>query len=131
MALWKDSSNQIHDDMDGEAMALPSWPQGMTQISHSEADAITSAQAAAAQAAQAKLPDPAGFEKAIKSAVGGILGANALAVAYPLFFVTAQNQAWEDVQAILVDAEAKGVISATQYEAIKAAAAQFNIPVTL
>lgn len=131
MALWKDSSNQIHDDMDGEAMALPSWPQGMTQISHSEADAITSAHAAAAQAALAKFPDPAGFEQAIKSAVGGILGANALAVAYPLFFGALQDQAWDDVQSMLVDASDQSAITATQYEAIKAATAQFNIPLTL
>jgi hypothetical protein len=30
MALWIDSNNQVHDDMDGAALALPSWPQGMS-----------------------------------------------------------------------------------------------------
>jgi hypothetical protein len=30
MALWIDSKNQVHDDMNGAALALPSWPQGMT-----------------------------------------------------------------------------------------------------
>lgn len=131
MSVWQDANSGLHDDMNGEALSLPSWPQGMTQLTQAEADAIISAQAAAAQAAQARLADPLGFEKAIKSAVGGILGANALAVAYPLFFAALQEQAWEDVQAMLVDAKSKGVIAAPQYDAIKAAAAQFNIPVTL
>lgn len=38
--FWKDSNNQICDDMDGQALSLPSWPQGMTQITPLEADAI-------------------------------------------------------------------------------------------
>jgi hypothetical protein len=29
MALWIDSNNQVHDDMDGAALAIPSWPKGM------------------------------------------------------------------------------------------------------
>jgi hypothetical protein len=40
MALWKDLNNQIHDDMDGQALYIPSWPQGMVQITRAEADAI-------------------------------------------------------------------------------------------
>lgn len=40
MALWKDSNGKVHDDMDGAALSLPSWPQGMTQITQPEADAI-------------------------------------------------------------------------------------------
>lgn len=43
MALWKDSSNQVHDDMDGEALSLPIWPQGMVQITQAEADALLAA----------------------------------------------------------------------------------------
>jgi hypothetical protein len=30
MALWIDSNNQVHDDMDGAALDLPSWPKGMS-----------------------------------------------------------------------------------------------------
>jgi hypothetical protein len=30
MALWIDSNNQVHDDMDGAALALPSWPKDVT-----------------------------------------------------------------------------------------------------
>jgi hypothetical protein len=30
MALWIDSNNQVHDDMDGAALSIPSWPQGMS-----------------------------------------------------------------------------------------------------
>lgn len=60
MALWKDSNNGIHDDMDGAALSLPTWPQGMTQITQSEADAIlnpplTSAQLHAQLVASAKV----------------------------------------------------------------------------
>lgn len=38
--LWKDSNNGIHDDMDGEALLLPIWPQGMVQITQAEAEAL-------------------------------------------------------------------------------------------
>ena len=31
MTIWIDTNNTLHDDMDGEALSLPSWPQGMTQ----------------------------------------------------------------------------------------------------
>lgn len=40
MSLWKDQSNIIHDDMDGLAMSLQTWPQGMTKITQVEADEI-------------------------------------------------------------------------------------------
>lgn len=30
MTLWIDSNNQVHDDMSGAALTLPSWPKGMT-----------------------------------------------------------------------------------------------------
>lgn len=30
MALWIDSNGNLHDDMDGEALSLAAWPQGMT-----------------------------------------------------------------------------------------------------
>jgi hypothetical protein len=40
MTFWKDTNNKVHDDMNGEALYLPSWSQGMTQITQAEADAI-------------------------------------------------------------------------------------------
>lgn len=75
--------------------------------------------------------DPNGFAQAVKAALGGIVAANALAVAYPLFFSAVQSCVWADVQALVLDANAKAVITSAQYNAIKSAAAQFNIPITL
>ena len=41
MALWHNPiDNSIHDDMNGEALALPAWPQGMTQITKAQADVL-------------------------------------------------------------------------------------------
>lgn len=41
MALYKDTQNNIHDDDNGRALALPSWPKfGLTKITQAEADAI-------------------------------------------------------------------------------------------
>lgn len=40
MALWKDSQNNIFDDMDGQAIGLPSWPEGLVSITEQEADDI-------------------------------------------------------------------------------------------
>jgi len=72
-----------------------------------------------------------GFISACKTAMGGIVGANALMVAYPAFFPAVQSAAWPDVQALILDAQTKGAITATQYAAFKAAATANNIPVTL
>lgn len=40
MAIWKDAEGNLHDDMDGSALALASWPQGLTEITDAEAQAI-------------------------------------------------------------------------------------------
>jgi hypothetical protein len=41
MPLWKNpQDNSVHDDDDGQALSLPIWPQGMVQITQSEADVI-------------------------------------------------------------------------------------------
>lgn len=76
-------------------------------------------------------PDGAGFIQTVKTALGGIVAANALAVAYPLFYQTVQDQHWADVQTLIIDAKATGKITAAQYTAFKAAASSHNIPVTL
>jgi hypothetical protein len=76
-------------------------------------------------------PDAEGFAQAVKAGVGGIVAANALATSYPLFFAAVQAQQWADVQALILDAQAKGVLNSGQYAAFKAAAEQFHVPVTL
>ena len=41
MALWKNlQDNSIHDDMDGQALSLPTWPKNMERITQEEADAL-------------------------------------------------------------------------------------------
>ena len=131
MAIWQNSNGGLHDDMGGEALSLPAWPQGMARITDALAAAIQAQQAAAQQDARAARPNPAAFGQAIKAGLGGIQGANALSVAYPLFFGAIQSYAWDDVQAMLADAKAKAFITSAQYAEIKAAAAQCNIPIAL
>ena len=133
MPYYQDIDNQLHflsdaDIVDGGLRLLPT---GCTAITDADAETIQATQQAVATAAAALLPNPAGFTKAIKTGVGGIIEANALSVAYPLFFSTLQPLDWEDLQALILDAQSKYVITATQYAAIKAAATSFNIPVTL
>ena len=82
-------------------------------------------------AAPAVVPDGASFASAIKASVGGILVANQLMQAYPAFFPAIQSAQWKDVQDLILDAQSKGVISTSQYSGIKAAAAGYNIPITL
>lgn len=40
MAIWKDSNGALHDDMGGEAISLPNWPAGMTQLTDAQAAAV-------------------------------------------------------------------------------------------
>jgi hypothetical protein len=40
MTLWIDANNQLHDDMGGAALTLPSWPKGLTQATQAQIDAI-------------------------------------------------------------------------------------------
>lgn len=79
----------------------------------------------------APAPDPNGFAQAVKTGLGCVVAANALAVAYPLFFAAVQDGMWADLQALVIDAKTKAVVTTAQYNAIKAATATFNIPVTL
>lgn len=41
MAIWIDSNNNLHDDMNGEALALPNWPMHLQLATQAEIDAIT------------------------------------------------------------------------------------------
>ena len=106
-------------------------PSGSTPINATRVSTIQSSIAAAAAAAQAALPNPTGFIEAVKVSLGGIVGANSLSVSYPLFFTTIQSGVWADAQALIVDALAKSVITSVQYASIKAAALQYNIPISL
>lgn len=41
MAIWIDSNNNLHDDMNGEALLLPNWPMHLQLATQAEIDAIT------------------------------------------------------------------------------------------
>ena len=44
MTIWKNpTDNSLHDDMNGEALTLESWPKGMTQLTDAEVSAIQAA----------------------------------------------------------------------------------------
>ena len=76
-------------------------------------------------------PNIIGFQNAIKSAAGGIVGANTLATSYPLLSPAIEQQIWVDVQSLIIDAQTKLVINSTQYGAIKNAASMYSIPINL
>ncbi|CAJ0704794.1 hypothetical protein LMG19089_03683 [Ralstonia edaphis] len=40
MAIWKDASGQLHDDMDGAALGLPGWPDGLVKLTDSQVAAL-------------------------------------------------------------------------------------------
>ena len=42
MALWKDKTGSLHDDMDGTALALASWPNGLVMLSEAEVAEVSS-----------------------------------------------------------------------------------------
>ena len=132
MTTWQNPADQsLHDDMNGAALLLPSWPSGMTQLTDAQVATIAAAAQAAEAAKQAALPNPQGFVQAVKTGLGGIVAANALSVAYPLFFAAVNALEWADVQELILDAQSKAIVNPAQYAELKAAAAQFNIPITL
>lgn len=47
MSKHKDKNDNIHDDDDGKALSLASWPKGLVLISDDEAEAIQTAKAQA------------------------------------------------------------------------------------
>lgn len=74
------------------------------------------------------IPNWLGFAMACKAAAGTALQLNALMVQYPAFFPAIQEMDGATVQALILDAQSKSVISATQYSAFKSAVAANNIP---
>jgi len=48
MSIWQDSNGGLHDDMDGAALSLPSWPaSGLTLLTDVQVAAVRAAQQAA------------------------------------------------------------------------------------
>ena len=132
MTIWKNpTDNTLHDDMDGEALNLPVWPQGMIQLTDAEVEVIQSASNATQLAIIASQPNPIGFITAIKVALGGIILANTIAKEYPLFFSSIISSDWTDVQIMLLDAKDKLIVTKQQYDDIKTYATSNNIPITL
>ena len=127
-----DMTRGLHDDMNGAALSLAAWPQGMTLLTAAQVQAIHAAQQAAAQSTQAALPNPAQFFQSCKTALGGPTGILSFSAqvqsAIALTFSAVQLQDWPDVQAYIT---AMQIPLGPAYTAIKTDAATYNIPVTL
>jgi len=55
MALWIDENGNLHDDMDGEALSLPTWPKGMTKLTDAQVADLQLKAARQAQISQVTL----------------------------------------------------------------------------
>lgn len=77
------------------------------------------------------IPDPGGFLVELKSAVGGVVQANQLSRAYPLFQTAVQQRMFTDVSALVVDAKNTQVLSQQQYDTIKQLATKYRLPLVL
>lgn len=72
------------------------------------------------------------FEATLKTSVFTTFAIrNALAIQYPLFVLAMRDGNWPDVQAAILDANAKLLITPTQYATIKQAAIDNAIPIVL
>jgi len=137
MAYYKDTLNTnpnlngVHylDTLDLERLL----PITCVPITDAEGQAIEAAFEAAQALKVAAMPNPAAFIQACKT----VIGIANLTVNTQLFQVVqlamdaiSQNQ-MADLQTIITSAHTNAIITQIQYDAIKAAAIQFNIPVTL
>jgi hypothetical protein len=122
---YKDTDNKLHflDSAEFEYLL----PLDSILITNEEAATIQAEYLASLPG----IPDVQGFTQALKTALGGIIGANAIAVAYPLFFTALQTSEWDDVQALLIDAKTKTLLTTDQYAEIKTLAETYNIPINL
>lgn len=77
------------------------------------------------------IADQNSFIQGIKTALGGIIAANELASSYSLLYPAIQSGAWADVEALIKDAQQKGVITIQQYDSIKTVSINCNLPITL
>lgn len=57
MAIWQSQDGSLHDDMDGKALTLTTWPQGMTLLTDVEVATVRAQQAMAVPIGQSP-PDP-------------------------------------------------------------------------
>ena len=135
MTIWQNQiDNSLHDDMNGEALNLPIWPQGMIQLTDSEVEAIQSVSNTAQLAIIASQPNPIGFISDCKTAVGGItaIATNASLAIWSLTFnATVLASDWSDVAILIEAANANGSITPIQYQAIQAANIANNIGLVL
>jgi hypothetical protein len=69
MGLWKNSENAIWDDMDGAAIGLPSWPEGLIPITQQEADDIRNGVSYTYTAKTITLPFLSGWSKTLPERV--------------------------------------------------------------
>lgn len=76
-------------------------------------------------------PDAQGFFLGLKALFGGVISMNTVAKAYPTLVPDLLAGNWADLQAIILDAQAKAAINPAQYTAIKDLATQYFIPVVL
>ncbi len=87
---------------------------------------------AAKAAYEAPKPNGAGFEAQLKASVFvDFASRNALAKQYPLFVLAIRDANWADVQAAIVDANSKLLLTAAQYAGIKQAALDNHLPIVL
>ena len=129
MPYYKNAAGKLYFLDDAKFVgALPTDCVPITDVAAAE---ILSAQSAAGAAAAALLPNQNGFADALKVAMGGIVGSNALAKAYPLFYPALQEGIWSDVQSLIIDAHTSGLLSDSVYVEFAALARQYNIPVVL
>lgn len=76
-------------------------------------------------------PDIAGFKADMVAVLGGIVAANNLLKAYPVFLTSLADMNWLNVKALVVDALSTGAITPQQYADFQAAFTANHIPVTL
>lgn len=74
MTIWKDSAGALHDDMGGEALGLPTWPQNMTELSEEEAYLLQN--------------PPLTLEEAKSDQIGVLYAAYQAAISQPVSFKT-------------------------------------------
>jgi hypothetical protein len=129
MKHFVDESNQIYayeDDVPDEGIQ-----PGLTAISDTDLVRLEAFKKAASEAAQDLLPNPIRFIDAFKATLGGIVGANTLARAYPLFYPALQARNWEDVAALIIEAHKDKAFSEEQYSELKNLAETNHIPIIL
>jgi hypothetical protein len=63
MAIWQSQDGALHDDGEGAALSLSSWPQGMTQLTDDQLAGIHAATSAAQALAELQSSAQAALDK--------------------------------------------------------------------